>query len=120
MLFCVSQAAATPEPPLHRRIAQQQLVTGHQPQTKIICHSLILNFMINGTDKLLEGTRHPGAPGYTPGIDIPRNKAFVVAGRRRTVLRSQSDPRPSLTSATVPLQAPAPQPPSPASPFAAA
>ena len=51
------------------------------PQTKLIGHSLILNFMINGTDKLLEGT--PGTTGYTPDIDNPRNKAFVAAWKAK-------------------------------------
>lgn len=51
------------------------------PQTKLIGHSLILNFMINGTDKLLEGT--PGTTGYTPDIDSPRNRAFVAAWKAK-------------------------------------
>jgi branched-chain amino acid transport system substrate-binding protein len=51
------------------------------PQTKLIGHSLILNFMINGTDKALEGT--PGTTGYTPDIDNPRNKAFVAAWKAK-------------------------------------
>jgi branched-chain amino acid transport system substrate-binding protein len=44
------------------------------PQTKLIGHSLILNFMINGTDKLLEGT--PGTTGYTPDIDNPAQQGL--------------------------------------------
>jgi len=51
------------------------------PKTKLIGHSLILNFMINGTDKALEGT--PGTTGYTPDIDNPRNKAFVAAWKAK-------------------------------------
>ena len=51
------------------------------PKTKLIGHSLILNFMINGTDKALEGT--PGTTGYTPDIDTPKNKAFVAAWKAR-------------------------------------
>lgn len=51
------------------------------PQTKLVGHSLILNFMINGTDKLLEGT--PGTTGYTPDIDSPRNRAFVAAWKAK-------------------------------------
>ncbi|WP_342620936.1 ABC transporter substrate-binding protein [Rhodoferax sp. GW822-FHT02A01] len=51
------------------------------PKTKLIGHSLILNFMINGTDKALEGT--PGTTGYTPDIDNPRNKAFVSAWKAK-------------------------------------
>jgi branched-chain amino acid transport system substrate-binding protein len=51
------------------------------PQTKLVGHSLILNFMINGTGKALEGT--PGTTGYTPDIDNPRNKAFVSAWKAK-------------------------------------
>jgi len=51
------------------------------PKTKLIGHSLILNFMINGTDKALEGT--PGTTGYTPDIDNPRNKAFVAGWKAK-------------------------------------
>lgn len=51
------------------------------PQTKLVGHSLILNFMINATDKALEGT--PGTTGYTPDIDNPRNKAFVAAWKAK-------------------------------------
>ena len=51
------------------------------PKTKLVGHSLILNFMINGTGKALEGT--PGTTGYTPDIDNARNKAFVSAWRAK-------------------------------------
>jgi branched-chain amino acid transport system substrate-binding protein len=51
------------------------------PQTRLIGHSLILNFMIDGTGKLLEGTQ--GTTGYTPDIDTPRNKAFVAAWKAK-------------------------------------
>ena len=51
------------------------------PQTKLIGHSLILNFMINATEKALEGT--PGTTGYTPDIDNARNKAFVSAWKAK-------------------------------------
>ena len=51
------------------------------PQTKLIGHSLILNFMIDGTGKALEGTQ--GTTGYTPDIDNPRNKAFVAAWKAK-------------------------------------
>jgi len=54
---------------------------GLVPQTKLIGHSLILNFMINATDKILEGT--PGTTGYTPDIDTPRNKQFVAAWKAK-------------------------------------
>lgn len=51
------------------------------PQTRLIGHSVVLNYMINGTDRLLEGTA--GTSGYTPDIDNPRNKAFVAAWKAR-------------------------------------
>ncbi|MFM2065474.1 MAG: hypothetical protein RLZZ584_383 [Pseudomonadota bacterium] len=51
------------------------------PQTRLVGHSLILNFMINATDKSLEGT--PGTTGYTPDIDTPKNKAFVAAWKAK-------------------------------------
>ena len=51
------------------------------PKTKLVGHSLILNFMINATDKSLEGT--PGTTGYTPDLDNPRNKAFVAAWKAK-------------------------------------
>lgn len=51
------------------------------PQTKLIGHSLILNFMINATGKALEGTS--GTTGYTPDIDTARNKAFVAAWKAK-------------------------------------
>ncbi|MEP6875411.1 MAG: ABC transporter substrate-binding protein [Burkholderiales bacterium] len=51
------------------------------PQTKLIGHSLILNFMIDATGKTLEGT--PGTTGYTPDLDNPRNKAFVTAWKAK-------------------------------------
>lgn len=47
------------------------------PKTKLIGHSLILNFMIDATGKALEGTT--GTTGYTPDINTPKNKAFVSA-----------------------------------------
>ncbi len=51
------------------------------PKTRLIGHSLIQNFMINGTGKALEGT--PGTTAYTPDIDNPRNKAFVAAWKAK-------------------------------------
>lgn len=51
------------------------------PKTKLIGHSLILNFMIDATGKTLEGTR--GTTGYTPDIDNPRNKTFVAAWKAK-------------------------------------
>lgn len=51
------------------------------PQTKLIGHALVVNFMIDATGKALEGT--PGNTGYTPDIDTPRNKAFVAAWKAK-------------------------------------
>lgn len=51
------------------------------PQTKLIGHALIQNFMVTATDKSLDGT--PGTTGYTPDIDNPRNKAFVAAWKAK-------------------------------------
>ena len=51
------------------------------PKTKLIGHALILNFMIDGTGKALEGT--PGNTSYSPDIDNPRNKAFVAAWKAK-------------------------------------
>jgi branched-chain amino acid transport system substrate-binding protein len=51
------------------------------PKTKLVGHSLILNFMINGTGKALEGT--PGTTGYTPDIDNARNKLFVASWKAK-------------------------------------
>ena len=51
------------------------------PKTKLIGHALIQNFMINATDKSLEGT--PGTTGYTPDLDNARNKAFVASWKAK-------------------------------------
>lgn len=51
------------------------------PKTKLFGHSLVLNFMINATGNLLEGT--PGTSGYTPDIDNQRNKEFVAAWKAK-------------------------------------
>jgi len=47
------------------------------PGTRLIGHSLIMNFMIDATGTALDGTQ--GTSGYTPDIDNARNKAFVGA-----------------------------------------
>lgn len=47
------------------------------PQTKLIGHSLLQNFMMDATGRALEGT--PGNVTYSPDIDNARNKAFVAA-----------------------------------------
>lgn len=50
-------------------------------KTKIIGHSLLINFMIDATGKSLEGTQ--GTITYTPDIDNTRNKAFVAAWKAK-------------------------------------
>jgi len=50
-------------------------------KTKIIGHSLLINFMIDATGKALEGTQ--GTITYTPDIENPRNKAFVAAWKAK-------------------------------------
>ncbi|MFD0669281.1 ABC transporter substrate-binding protein [Ramlibacter sp. MAHUQ-53] len=51
------------------------------PQTKLIGHSLLQNFMMDATGRSLEGT--PGNVTYSPDIDNARNKAFVAAFRAK-------------------------------------
>lgn len=51
------------------------------PAKKLIGHALIQNFMINATDKALEGTL--GNTAYTPEIDSPLNKTFVAAWKAK-------------------------------------
>ncbi|MDB5894131.1 MAG: branched-chain amino acid transporter substrate-binding protein [Rhodoferax sp.] len=51
------------------------------PAKKLIGHALIQNFMINATDKALEGTL--GNTAYTPEIDSPLNKSFVAAWKAK-------------------------------------
>lgn len=47
------------------------------PNTPLIGHALLSNFVINATDKALEGV--PGNVGFTPDIETPQAKAFVAA-----------------------------------------
>jgi ABC-type branched-chain amino acid transport systems, periplasmic component len=47
------------------------------PKTPLIGHALLSNFVINATNKALEGV--PGNVGFTPDIDTPQAKAFVEA-----------------------------------------
>ncbi len=47
------------------------------PQTKLIGHSLLQNFMMDATGRALENV--PGNVTYSPEIDNARNKAFVNA-----------------------------------------
>lgn len=47
------------------------------PQTKLIGHSLLQNFMMDATGRALENV--PGNVTYSPEIDNGRNKAFVAA-----------------------------------------
>jgi len=51
------------------------------PKTKLIGHSLLQNFMVEATGRALEGV--PGNLTYAPGLDTPRNKAFVAAWRAK-------------------------------------
>ncbi|MDD3017393.1 MAG: ABC transporter substrate-binding protein [Comamonas sp.] len=47
------------------------------PQTPLIGHALLSNFIVNATGTAL--TNVPGNVGYTPDIDTPQSKAFVAA-----------------------------------------
>lgn len=47
------------------------------PQTPLIGHALLSNFIVNATGTAL--TNVPGNVGYTPDIDTPQSKAFVEA-----------------------------------------
>ena len=51
------------------------------PQTRIIGHALLQNFMIDATGKALQGT--PGNISYSPDIENARNKAFVGAWKQK-------------------------------------
>lgn len=54
---------------------------GLVPQVKLIGHSMLQNFMIDATGKILEGA--PGNITYGPDLDNPRNKAFVAAWKAK-------------------------------------
>jgi len=47
------------------------------PQTPLIGHALLSNFIVNATGNAL--TNVPGNVGYTPDIDTPQSKAFATA-----------------------------------------
>ncbi len=47
------------------------------PQTPLIGHALLSNFVVNATGNAL--TNVPGNVGFTPDIDTPQTKAFVNA-----------------------------------------
>jgi branched-chain amino acid transport system substrate-binding protein len=51
------------------------------PNTPLIGHALISNFIINATGKNLEGV--PGNAGYAADLNNPRNKEFVAAWRAK-------------------------------------
>ena len=51
------------------------------PNTPLIGHALLSNFVIDATDKALDGV--PGNVGFTPDIDTPQAKAFVQAFREK-------------------------------------
>lgn len=54
---------------------------GLVPKVKLIGHSMLQNFMIDATGKVLEGA--PGNITYGPDLDNPRNKAFVAAWKAK-------------------------------------
>ena len=47
------------------------------PQTPLVGHALLSNFIVNATGNAL--TNVPGNVGYTPDIDTPQSKAFAAA-----------------------------------------
>ena len=47
------------------------------PQTPLIGHALLSNFVVNATGQSLANV--PGNVGYTPDIDTPQSKAFAAA-----------------------------------------
>ena len=51
------------------------------PNTPLIGHALISNFIINATGKNLDGV--PGNSGYAADLNNPRNKEFVAAWRAK-------------------------------------
>jgi branched-chain amino acid transport system substrate-binding protein len=51
------------------------------PNTPLIGHALISNFIINATGKNLEGV--PGNAGYASDLNNPRNKEFVAAWKAK-------------------------------------
>nr|WP_315203435.1 ABC transporter substrate-binding protein [uncultured Albidiferax sp.] len=61
--------------------AKQAQEFGLIPAKKLIGHSLILNFMIEGSGEALKDTI--GTIPYAVDIDTPRNKAFVTAWKAK-------------------------------------
>jgi branched-chain amino acid transport system substrate-binding protein len=51
------------------------------PNTPLIGHALISNFIVNATGKNLEGV--PGNAGYAADLNNPRNKEFVAAWKAK-------------------------------------
>ena len=51
------------------------------PNTPLIGHALISNFIVNATGKNLDGV--PGNSGYAADLNNPRNKEFVAAWRAK-------------------------------------
>ena len=51
------------------------------PQTPLIGHALLSNFIVNATGNAL--TNVPGNVDYTPDIDTPQSKAFAAAFKAR-------------------------------------
>ena len=61
--------------------AKQAQEFGLVPAKKLIGHSLVVNFIIDGSGTALENLI--GTATYVPEIDTPRNKAFVAAWRAK-------------------------------------
>lgn len=51
------------------------------PETPLIGHALVSNFLINATGDAMKGV--PGNVGFTPDIDTPATKAFVEAFKKK-------------------------------------
>jgi len=50
-------------------------------EARLIGHSMMLNFMIQGAGPAMEGVA--GNLSYSPDLDFPRNKAFVAAWQEK-------------------------------------
>lgn len=61
--------------------AKQAKEFGLIPAKKLIGHSLVVNFIIDGSGDALENV--VGTATYVPEIDTPKNKAFVTAWRAK-------------------------------------
>ncbi len=54
---------------------------GLVPQTPVIGHAMLSDFIVNATNKLQEGMA--GTLGYASDVDNPRNKQFIAAWKTR-------------------------------------